>query len=135
MASDITVEADQFGAALEELLSKCGVVVDEAIRPAVQKAGKTAKREWSANARSSFKGTGKYADSISYTVKGKSHDTHMEAGSKSLPGLPHLLEKGHATIGGGYVPGREHIAPAAEKACDQFEQDLSEAVDRALEEL
>ena len=110
MPSDITVEADAFGAALEEL-SRCGEVVDEAIRPAVQKAGRTAKKEWQANAP---KRTGRYAASISYTVKGQSHDTHMEAGSKTLPGLPHLLEKGHATI---------------------FEGNVDKAIDRALEAL
>ena len=132
MASDITVEADAFGAALEELLSRCGEVVDEAIRPAVQKAGKTAKKEWQANAP---KKTGRYAASISYTVKGQSHDTHMEAGSKTLPGLPHLLEKGHATIGGGYVPGKEHIAPAAKVAIEEFEGNVDKAIDRALEAL
>ena len=76
--------------------------------------------------------TGKYANSISHHVMRGGSTPEGEIGSRSLPGLPHLLEKGHASVGGGFVGGREHIAPAAEEAFEDFEQRADLAVERAL---
>ena len=45
-----------------------------------------------------------------------------------MPGLPHLLEKGHATIGGGRVPGRVHIDPAAQSGFDAAMQAVEEGL-------
>lgn len=79
--------------------------------------------------------TGKYAHSIRHHMMSSGGDVaEGEIGSASMPGLAHLLEKGHASIGGGFVGGREHIAPAAEEAFDNFEKYLLEAVQEAIDE-
>ena len=79
--------------------------------------------------------TGKYARSISHHMLRQSgRSIEGEVGSASMPGLAHLLEKGHASIGGGEVPAHEHIKPAADEAFDDFESLLDEAIEEALNE-
>lgn len=80
--------------------------------------------------------TGKYARSIRHHMLTSMGElTEGEIGSASMPGLAHLLEKGHASIGGGFVSGREHIAPAADEAFDNFEKYLEEAIQEAINEV
>lgn len=79
--------------------------------------------------------TGKYARSIRHHMLSSDGETiDGEIGSASMPGLAHLLEKGHASIGGGFVAGKEHIAPAADEAFSKFENDLLEAIQEAIDE-
>ena len=43
-------------------------------------------------------------------------------------GLTHLLEFGHAYVGGGRYEGVEHIAPAQETANDAIEREIKEGI-------
>lgn len=49
----------------------------------------------------------------------------------SVPGLPHLLEYGHAMPNGGRAPARTHIAPVAQTLETDFIKDM-EAMIRDL---
>ena len=51
--------------------------------------------------------------------------------NKDLPGLPHLLEHGHAKRGGGRVDGRVHIKPVEDEIVKKFEKEVKQAIDRA----
>jgi len=42
--------------------------------------------------------------------------------------LTHLLEKGHAKVGGGRVPAKVHIAPVEEDMIDEFIRGVEEAI-------
>ena len=128
---DTPVDLDDFGAELSAILGRLDDAVEEEVKPAVTKGARAAKKEWVAKAP---KDTGAYAKSISYTVQGSGSEVSAEVGSKTLPGLPHLLEKGHAKVGGGRVNGIEHIAPAAQSAFEETEEAFEELVERAIAE-
>lgn len=131
--TDRTVGIDGFSAAIEDIASALGAGSRKAIDRAVEDGARLARRKWRSNARGTFGGSGRYARSIQCKVRrGAAGDTTAEVGSRSLPGLPHLLEKGHATVGGNPVQGREHIANAADEAFEEAFGDFLDAMEEVL---
>lgn len=87
----------------------------------VAKAGADAVK---ASAKTTFKGTGKYASGWTSTIdEGRVRTVGVIYNSK-VPGLPHLLENGHAKRGGGRVEGRPHIKPVEEKIAADYEEQI-----------
>ena len=112
--SDMVIEMDRFADAMDGILTDVHGKLKVGARKSVAKGAKVAKRDWVANAP---KKTGAYAASITYRVNQKSDEVvTAEVGSKTMPGLPHLMEKGHAIVGGGRSHAFVHIAPAADEA-------------------
>ena len=126
---EISVEADRFGYGLDKLLEDIGPGIEESLKPAVRKGCQVSRKVAKANAP---KKTGRYAASLTYTVRGGGMDVWGEVGSKKLPGLVHLLEKGHAKIGGGRTRAFPHMAPGYDEGAPAFEKELLEGVDRVL---
>lgn len=128
--SDVTCDVDGFAAAMQGILDRLDDAIEDGRPQVVREAAKTARKEWKAKAP---KKTGRYAESIQMKVfKDTASETKADVGSATLPGLPHLLEKGHAKVGGGRVPARPHVAKAAEIAMQQLEEEINDLVDRAI---
>ena len=54
--------------------------------------------------------------------------------NSKVPGLPHLLEHGHALRGGGrsHTEARPHIKPVEDKITDEFEKAVKNDIQRGL---
>lgn len=131
MPSSEYVDLDDFGATLEQVLGKLDDAIDDGLPDAVREGAKVGRDEWRANAP---RKTGAYAAGVSYRVTGRGSEVEATIGNATMPGLAHLLEKGHAKVGGGFVAALPHIAGAAESAFKATEEAVERMVDDAVEE-
>ncbi len=131
---------DEFASTLNSMLDEVVNGIDDGLEPAVRKACQKANRVTKKKAKGNFSDAsmkyqlkkGRYYTGFEYKVKrGKFHVTG-EVGNKKYPGLVHLLEKGHATIGGGRVPGRKHLETGFEEGRKVLEEEVEKAVEAAL---
>lgn len=134
MASTSRVVGDeQFAAAIDGMMREIADGIDGGLEPVVEKSGQKGVKLCRSNARSQgLVLTGEYAKGFRKRMKRAAHASSCEIGNARKPGLVHLLEKGHATIGGGRVPAYPHVAPAAEVAFEELEDGISKLVDRVL---
>lgn len=127
----LTVGEDEFSVGLEKILngveSNISECIVKPISTSVRYGAKIAR--WAAPMK-----TGKYAGGFtSKTDKtGKRHCVGTIY-NKAKPGLVHLLEKGHATIGGGRVRAYPHLSIAAEETFALLDKELDKAIEKGLE--
>ena len=118
------VAADKFA---DEVTKELRKYADEDVPDAIEKAqdvsGKAGLKTLRSESKAKFGGTGKYASGWTITKEGdrvtKStviHNVH--------PGLPHLLENGHALRNGGRWKGVQHIKPVEEEIIREYEKEL-----------
>ena len=98
---------------------------DETIRSShevVKKVAQAGARAVNSAASAAFGGK-RYRSSWSAQIQ----NSRLDAGAviySRVPGLPHLLENGHAKRGGGRTTGKSHIKPVEEKLVKEFENEL-----------
>lgn len=130
-------DLDQMASELASILNDIEDDVDGAVLGGIRKGLKSGRAKWREGA-GQFDGeywkhgekfqAGRYKRSITYHMLTQGKKPSGEIGSKKMPGLAHLLEKGHATIGGGRTRAFPHVAPASEVAF----KDTLEEIDARL---
>lgn len=104
--------ADEVRKVLEEYSDDISMYVDDATKKVGQKGAAMLRNESLAKFHGNKKlKKGRYGTGWTCTIERSRLETVAVLHNRKYPGLPHLLENGHAKRGGGFVSGREHIAP------------------------
>ncbi|WP_035425383.1 hypothetical protein [Atopobium fossor] len=130
--------ADDFAFALGAILN--GVeqrVVDHVLPDALKAGSKVAAKEWRKGAKSLFRTNRhsriNYRKSIKTDLKLLGRGQLEVVVHSGKPGLPHLLEHGHATPARTkHVAGRTHIKAAAENGKKEVMKVIKQHLDRGL---
>ena len=129
-----TVGIDRFAISLERMLSGIQDDIDAELPKAVRKAvakGRVAARD-AISGQIEGETADRYVRGISTRTRGSGHAVHGSVGNRETPGLVHLLEKGHAQMGGGRVRAFPHMEQGRKAAEDELMAQLGKAVGEAL---
>lgn len=118
MAININQLADEINKQLREYADGVGEEMEKVARKVAKDGVKTLKLR-------SPKDTGEYAAGWKATKVDGKWTVHNK-----IYQLTHLLEKGHAKVGGGRVGARVHIKPVEEQMIDDYVQGVEEAIKR-----
>lgn len=129
MPSQITT-ADNLDKALDKVLKQYANDVTMTVKDLSKKFAKEGAKAVGQAASATF-GGGKYARSWTSLYEEGRLSAQGVIYSK-VPGLPHLLEKGHAKRGGGRVSGRVHIQPVEEELAEAFERAVKDDIQRSV---
>ena len=123
------VSVDQLAAEIAKGLAEYSQDVVEKVNVSSEKVGKAAVKQLKST---SPKKSGKYAKSWAVKTEPGVGQPHKRIVHVKAPHyrLAHLLEYGHAKVGGGRVEGRPHIRPAEEQVIKDFVQEVEEAIKR-----
>ena len=125
------VSVDQLAAEVAKGLAEYSQDVVEKVNVSSEKVGKAAVKQLK---KTSPKrpGSGKYAKAWTMKTEPEVGQPHKRIVHVKAPHhrLTHLLEKGHAKVGGGRVEGKPHIRPAEEMVIQEFMAEVEEAIKR-----
>lgn len=125
----VKTSKEQLEAAVGRILKDYGDEIDQnvgEVTTRLARSGAAALRTASAN---TFGGSGRYAKGWTATIQKTRAGTSAVVHNAETPGLPHLLENGHANRGGGRTPGRPHIAPIEAELVATFEREVVSRID------
>jgi len=123
------INIDQLAAEIAKGLAEYSQDVVEKVNVSSEKVGKAAVKRLK---QTSPKRYGKYAKSWAMKTERGVGQAHKRIIHVKAPHyrLTHLLEHGHAKVGGGRVEGKPHIRPAEEQVMKEFVAEVEEAIKR-----
>lgn len=125
MAKKVTL--DTLASEVKKILSEYGNDVYSNLDLITKKVGQKGVQALKNESLSKFPSSGKHQKRYGQywtatTEKGRLY-TRVIIHSNQ-PGLPHLLENGHAKVNGGRVPGKAHISPIEQKLIVEYENEI-----------
>ena len=123
------ISIDQLAAEIAKGLAEYSQDVVEKVNVSSDKVGKAAVKRLK---ETSPKRYGKYAKSWTMKTEPEVGQPHKRIVHVKAPHyrLTHLLEHGHAKVGGGRVEGIPHVRPAEEMVIKEFMAEVEEAIKR-----
>ena len=123
------IDIDQLAAEIAKGLADYSQEVVEKVNVSSEAVGKAAVKRLK---QTSPKRYGKYAKSWTMKTEPEVGQPHKRIVHVKAPHyrLTHLLEHGHAKVGGGRVEGIPHVRPAEEMVIEQFAREVEEAIKR-----
>lgn len=123
------VTIDNLAEEVSKILDEYVDEIADGVDVATKKTAQLGARALNASSGKTFKGK-KYRKSwTSKTTKTRLSSTGVIY--SKMPGLPHLLEYGHANRDGGRTPGRAHISPVEQELISAFESEVRLTIDKA----
>jgi hypothetical protein len=125
------ISVDQLAAEIARGLAEYSQGVIEKVNVSSEAVGKAAVKRLK-HTSPKRPGSGKYAKSWAMKTEPEVGQPHKRIVHVKAPHyrLAHLLEYGHAKVGGGRVEGRPHIGPAEEEVIREFTREVEEAIKR-----
>lgn len=123
------VTVEQLPAAIKEILDEYAGDIQKNLPEITDTVGKTGVKALKTSAKEKFNGK-KYAAGWRSVTERNRFGATVTIYNGRLPGLPHLLEHGHANRGGGRTEGRVHIAPVEDKLITEFEKKVEHDITR-----
>lgn len=118
---------DDLDKRIKKILEGYGEEIAADMETIAKKLAKAGAKQINTNAVGMFKGY-KYAKSWGVTEEKSRLGPKLTIHS-GMPGLPHLLENGHASRKGGrFVPGRPHIAQVEEELVKKYQEEVIDAI-------
>lgn len=115
-----SLQPDKLAKEIDKILEKYGDDVKANVTEITKEFAKKGAKAVSASAKQNFGGSGKYAAGWTSRFESGRVSAQGTIYNKDTPGLPHLLENGHAKRGGGRVSGRPHISPVEEQLVKEY---------------
>ena len=123
------VTMEQLPGAIKEILDEYAGEIYKFLPEITDEVGKTGVKALRTSAKQKFDGK-KYAGGWRSLTERNRYGATVTIYNGRLPGLPHLLEHGHANRGGGRTEGRVHIAPVEEQLIEEFEKKVEHDITR-----
>lgn len=127
MAKRVKCTPETLGSVIDEILDEYEGEIKKNAEVVTKKIGQKGVQALKNSAKEKFNGN-KYWKSWRQKLKKESTGDYSVTIYSQMPGLPHLLEHGHAKRGGGRVQGRVHIQPVEETLVEEYEKGVLKGI-------